>query len=47
MKWLTDEWRLVLFLAGTTVRDPQLKQISNWPPAGFELVLNLSSGLVE
>ena len=44
--WLTNERRLVLFPAGTIVRDPHHRE-SPTRRAGFEPAQNLSSGLVE
>ena len=45
---LTDERRLVLFPAGTIVRDlHHLSPTSNTPRAGIEPAQSLSSGFVE
>lgn len=37
VKWLTDETRLVLFLAGTIVRDPNHRKSPTRREQGWEL----------
>ena len=47
MVWFTDERHLILFPAGTIVRDPHHRKFPTSHEQGLiELVENLSSGLV-
>ena len=46
-EWLTNEWPEALFTAGTIVRDSLYHKSPTWLQAGFEPVINVSSGFVE